>query len=328
MRILFNLINVGLGDNGGSSTLIKSANMIIKLGHKVIFIDSGKNQHTWTRLKAEHKIIKKTNNIPDADIVIATGFKSWDHTFKLPERCGTKVIWLRGWETWQAPENQLIYLLKNPSCFPIVNSEGLQNKLLKYKIKSKLIRPGNDFNGLYPLNIRGQEKIILGGLYHTKHNTKRSDWILQAAHILKKKFNNIQLHMFGTSPNPKLPIIDKYVQKPDLLNKNIFFNKIDIFLSPSKLEGLHIVPQEAMATGCPIVGTNAELSGTQDYLFHERNGLVAENNFESFLNYIILLIKDKQLRSNLGSHTVEDVKKLGNRRKNMRKMVIYLEGIR
>ena len=85
MRIIFDLRRVGLGDNGGSSTIVNSANTLVDLGHDVVVFDSIKNQHTWTPLKAEHIITGKNRKIPDADFIIATG-RSEEHTSELQSR--------------------------------------------------------------------------------------------------------------------------------------------------------------------------------------------------------------------------------------------------
>lgn len=323
MKILFDLVNVGLGNNGGSSTLIKSANTLLDLGQEVIFIDSFKNHHTWTDLKAKHIIIKNKDDIPEVDCIIGTGFKSWRHVLNLPKEKGNKYIWLRGWELWQASENKLYEILKNENLKILVNSIGLQKKLKVENIDSKIIRPGNNFTGLYPMNLRYDDNIILGGLYHTKHKTKRSDWIIEAAKVLKKHYKNVKLFMFGTSAKPNNPIIDEYYQSPSLKEKNIFFNKVDIFLSPTNLEGLHIVPQEAMATECPVIGTNAELAGL-DYVEHGRNGLISKDNFKSFVDHINTLIKNKSLRVTLGLNAGLDIRKFGNRGYNMQQLINYL----
>ncbi len=326
MKIIFDLRSTGLGNGGGSYTLIKSGNVLVDLGHEVIFIDSGKNQHTWTKLKAKHLIIKNINNVPSADFIIATGYNSVSKTVMAPVKCGRKLHWLRGFELWVMSEKKIINNIFKAPTIKLVNSIGLQNKLLQYNINSHIIYPGNDFEDLFPLNLRNTNKIILGGLYHTKHMTKRSRWILKAVNILKKKYN-IELHMFGTNPKPNISIIDNYIQSPTIKEKNKFFNKIDIFLSPTELEGLHIVPQEAMLTGCPVIGTNAELSGMQDYLKHNYNGLISDNNFQSFLKNIIILIKDKTLRHKLSINTIKTIKDLGDREYNMKKLIKYLKSI-
>jgi len=142
---------------------------------------------------------------------------------------------------------------------------------------------------------------------------------------LKEKNNNIKLYMFGTNKNPKNKIIDEYLSNPNIIEKNKFFNEIDIFLSPSNLEGLHIVPQEAMLTECVVVGTNAELSGMQDYLIHEVSGLVSDNNFASFSTNVERLVVNKELRLSLGINARMKILTIGDRKTNMKKMVEYLK---
>jgi glycosyltransferase involved in cell wall biosynthesis len=324
MRIIFDLINVGLGNQGGSLTLIKSANMLQRLGHEVYIIDSMKNQHTWTSLKVKHIIISKHNKIPDADIIIATGYKSWKHTLGLPKRCGKKYIWLRGWEIWNASERDIVSILSNENIIKLVNSSCLKNKLLTYKIKSHIIYPGNDFEDIYHMNIRkNKNKVILGGLYHTRHKTKRSEWIINVVKLLKEKYNNIELYMFGSNKDPKNSVINKYISQPSISKKNKFFNEIDIFLSPSNLEGLHIVPQEAMLAECAVVGTNAELSGMQDYLIHEKTGLVSDNNFQSFSTNVERLVNNENFRKKLGVHGRMKIIEIGDRKTNMKNMVEF-----
>ena len=129
MIILFDLRNVGLGNNGGSLTLIKSGNTLQDMGLEVYFIDSGKNKHTWEKLECEHIIASKNGHIPDADFIIATGYKSVAKTVSTPGRCGHKAHWIRGWETWQYPPKKIVaYVLKAPT-IKLVNSLGLKRKL-------------------------------------------------------------------------------------------------------------------------------------------------------------------------------------------------------
>ena len=108
MKIIFNAMNCGLGNQGGSLTIIRSVNTLVELGHEVFIIDTGKNQHTWTPLKAKHIIVKDLSVIPNADVVIATGFKTVPSTLSLPTRCGIKAHYLRGWELWQMSEDQIV----------------------------------------------------------------------------------------------------------------------------------------------------------------------------------------------------------------------------
>jgi glycosyltransferase involved in cell wall biosynthesis len=323
MKIIFDLRKVGLGNNGGSSTLIKSGNTLVDLGHQVFFIDSMKNQHTWTSLDAEHIRIKKEKDIPDADVIIATGYKSVGPTVTAPARCGKKFHWIRAWETWQMSESKIVKQILASPVIKLVNSICLQNKLKQYNIDSYIIRPGYDFGQIFPKNLRNNKHIIIGGLYregvHGKR--KRTGWLFETARILKEEHKNLRFWFFGSERKPTSSLLDNYIRSPSIGIKNHFYNNIDIWMAPTMSEGLHLPPAEAMMTECPVVATNAELSGVQDYTIHNETGLISENNLKSFIGNVNKLIKNKDLREKLGKNARIKILSLGDRQSNMRKMI-------
>ncbi len=325
MKILFDLRRVGFGNNGGSLTLVRSANTLSDLGHDVKVIDSGKNMHTWTPLKVPHLRLKNIDAIPNADVVIATGYRSVGSTLNLPKRCGLKAHYIRGWETWSIPEHLIVNkILKKPT-LKIVNSTGLQKKLLKFGIRSSIIYPGYDIDIFNPIKgKRDSQFVVLGGLFNRKHtHIKRHDWVIDVSKRLKKEYY-VKLYMFGAD-NMSGTVIDNYVKQPDEKRKNHFYNHIDIWLAPTIQEGLHMPPAEAMLTECPVVGTDAPLSGMHDYLIHEKTGLVSKNNFDSFFNCVKRLVEDKDLRIEYGRQARSKVMEIGSREKNMKKMVELFE---
>jgi len=330
MRIIFDLRKVGLGDNGGSSTLIKSGNTLLELGHEVFFVDSMRNQHTWTKLKPEHIIARREKNLPDADAIIATGYKSVFQTLKAPERCGKKFHWIRAWETWQMPENQIVKHILKTGTIKLVNSICLKKKLKKFGINSFIVRPGYDFDKIFPTHLRGdRNEIIIGGLYRegVHGRRKRTEWLFETAKNLKSKYENLRFWLFGSEKKPNSSLVDNYIRRPDISTKNNFYNNVDIWLAPTMSEGLHLPPAEAMMTECPVVATNAELSGVQDYTIHLKTGLVSDNNLSSFVGCVNMLVSDKKLRTKLGKNARKQVLSLGDRVTNMKKLVTLLEDI-
>jgi L-malate glycosyltransferase len=321
MRIIFDLRNTGLGNQGGSATLVNSANTLVELGHEVYVVDSMKNQHTWTPLLAKHMI----DRLPNADVIIATGYQSVRATVKAPTRCGVKFHYIRAWETWQMPEQAIVKNILQQPTIKIVNGIGLQKKLKSYNIDSKIIRPGYDFEDFYPQPKKNNSTIILGGVYRMGKfgYIKRTDWIFEATSIIKKKIKNVELWMFGTESNPKNSVVDKYFRSPSKEDKQCFYNMIDIFLAPTQQEGLHIPPAEAMLTETAVVGTNAELSGMQDYLIHEKTGLVSDNNTQSFSTNVERLVINENFRKKLGIHGRMKIIEIGDRKTNMKKMVEF-----
>jgi len=329
MRIIFDLRNVGLGNNGGSLTLIKSGNTLLEMGHDVYFVDSMRNQHTWNLLKAKHMIVKKEKELPNADIIIATGYKSVKPTVQAPERCGVKAHWFRAWETWQGTESWIIQNILKAPTMKFVNSLCLRNRLLKHGVSSRILRPGYDFNELYPLEKVETKDIILGGLYtEGKHvPIKRPNWIFETLEYLQKKYDNVKLWMFGTPKKARYNGIDFYSSNPSINEKNIFYNAIHIWLAPASQEGLHMPPAEAMMTGCPVVATNAEMSGTQDYMIHKVTGLVSDNNLNAFKESVEILYKHPHARKEMGENALNRIKELGSRKQNMQKLVDFISGI-
>lgn len=332
MKIIFDLRNVGLGNNGGSMTLVRSGNALVKLGHEVHFIDSGKNQHTWNELIANHIVVKQDKKIPDADMIIATGYKSVIKTLNAPRRCGIKAHWIRGWETWQMPEDKIVKSILKAPTVKLVNSICLQNKLNKYGVSSKIIRPGYDLDELYHTHKRifRDVPVTIGGLYTTgKHEKiKRTNWVYSTYDLLKAKGYNVELWMFGTK-KPSIGNVDRFFHMPTTEEKLWMYNYIDIWLAPAMQEGLHMPPAEAMMTECPVVSTNAEMSGTQDYMVHGSTGLVSHNNISAFSNCVETLVKDSwKYREIMGVNARKKIESLGDRETNMNKLIEYIKEIK
>jgi len=331
MKIIFDLRKVGLGPNGGSLTLIKSGNALYDLGHEVTFIDSGRNQNTWEVLKPKHIIIKNEKQIPDSDVIIATGYKSVGPTLQAPKRCGVKAIWIRAWETWQMTEGDIVKKILKQPIIKLVNSICLHNKILNYKCPSYIVRPGYDFEQLYPRSIRQFNPVpIIGGLYragiHGKR--KRTQWLFNTVRYLREQGYKFNFWLMGSESKPNDASIDRYVQQPTMEEKNDFYNYVDIWMTPTMSEGLHLPPAEAGLTACPSVVTNAPLSGTQDYVIHRKTGLVTANILQSFAAGVEHMFINSNLRRRYGLGVMERLHEIGDRAKNMTKLVRIIEQIK
>lgn len=82
----------------------------------------------------------------------------------------------------------------------------------------------------------------------------------------------------------------------------------DIFAHPSRREGLGIAPLEAMATGLPIITSNAQ--GIKDYSIDGVTGYCLEpNDVDGFADAIRVLADDPDLRKNIGNHNTSSVDK-------------------
>lgn len=331
MRILFDLRKVGLGNNGGSSTLVKSGNTLVDMGHEVIFVDSMRNQHSWTPLKSKHIIVSNPDRLPDADAIIATGYRSVGTTVEAPKRCGLKMHWIRAWEYWQMNDQEIIKrVLKQPT-IKLVNSICLFKKLEKNGFGSYIIRPGYDFDEIFPLNIRDKKKeIIIGGLYRegVHGQRKRTSWLFETVRYMKTNYRDVKFWLFGSERKPNDLLIDNYVQSPSKEKKNEFYNNVDIWLAPTMSEGLHLPPAEALMTECAVVATKAELSGVQDYIIPGETGLLSSDNLRAFKSDVDHLYNHKSCRQRVGKNGRKKVLELGDRKKNMKELVDLIESLK
>lgn len=329
MKIIFDLRRTGLGHNGGSLTLIKSGNTLVDLGHEVYFIDSGRNQNKWEPLRAKHVIVQKDRQIPDSDIIMATGYKSVGPVVSAPDRCGKKFMWMRAWETWQMPVEKIIRKILKAPLTMMVNGIDLQDELLRHgNYPSYIIRPGYDFEDLWPRSIRQfNNSVIIGGLYREgiHGQRKRTSWLFETVKALRARKLDVQFWLMGSEGPPKISQVDRYLRQPTMAQKNDFYNYVNIWMAPTMSEGLHLPPAEAGMTGCPSVATTAPLAGVRDYIIHDVSGILTKNNLEDFINGVELLVNSPDLRAKYTRGILTRLSEIGDRAKNMKEMVSLFE---
>lgn len=328
MRITFNVQGVGLGNNGGSLTLIHSANTLQKLGCEVRIISTVGNKCTWAKLECEH-IVERNNFYPNAEILVATGLNSVSRVVEAHPKRGAKVHWIRGYERWVwGARHPNTYKLYRAPLTRIVNSVGLQQYFLnKFGEAPPVIRPGMDFDKFKPNGKRGfaRRTIILGALYSgnkRKRLTKRFEWAQAAYRELYDSGKNVRLILYGEAPMAMVTIPRmEYYSQPTVEQLEELYNQIDLWMAPTELEGLHIPPQEAMLCGCPVIGTMAPLSGMGDYLAHRGTGFVTINRRDKFIEGVRKIVTNHKLRKELSERGREKILELGSREDNMRQFI-------
>lgn len=305
MKIIFNLHQVGLGNNGGSRTLIRCAETLAELGHEIVLSSNHPSRYTWHKIS--HKVkIEKNKMPPRGDVIIATGYHSVPSTIKSPIK--HKFYYIRGFEVWQASEERLIESYRSLPC--LVNSEWLLRYMLSKQIDARLLYPGIDD---YFFDEQKNRPHDIGGLYHERHKTKNWQDVQQIAKKLSRKVALLNKDLVDASPK----------------QAREFYNSIKVWIASTELEGLHNPPIESSLCGCALVCSDTERGGMSDYAIHEETSLVYPHKDIALASECVdKLLKDHELRINLISNMQNLLKtKIGTRKDNMKKLVKIIEDV-
>jgi len=141
---------------------------------------------------------------------------------------------------------------------------------------------------------------------------KGVDVVLKAFTLLKNK--PIYLHIFGEGP--LRPSLERYVKEHGLSGKVFlhgkrpneviieFMRACDIFIMPSRREGLSSAILEALSCGLPIIASN--VGGNKFVVKNGYNGfLYSPENYEELAKLIDILAEDHELRKLMGKRSIE-----------------------
>ncbi|MFW9971986.1 MAG: glycosyltransferase family 4 protein [Candidatus Odinarchaeota archaeon] len=144
---------------------------------------------------------------------------------------------------------------------------------------------------------------------------KGIDTIIEIVNLLKFNDEKIKCIIVGDGPNRKN--YEKQVKKKKLNDKIIFtgfrkdvhnfYIEADLFLFPSRGEGLAGVIMESMIYGVPIIAS--KIPGNMDLIKDKENGFLCEmENPKDYKDKIITLLKDSNLQKKFINKSREIIK--------------------
>ena len=166
-----------------------------------------------------------------------------------------------------------------------------------------IIGNGVDIKRFKPVEKKEKTDLIRIISVGTLYWIKNQEMIIRAVCALKEKRENVELLLLGEGDNrAKLEKIveehhaKSYIFMPGIRNNvEDYLNESDIYVSASKTEGLPLSILEAMASGLPVVATNA--GGTKDIVINGTNGyLVPLDDVNFFEQSIASLCHDTAVR--------------------------------
>jgi len=197
------------------------------------------------------------------------------------------------------------------------------NHIVLLTEKDKQLWQGNDRFSVIPnpLSFVSEEKALLEnkkilamGRYIAQ---KGFDLLIQAFALLKEKFPDWNLFIYGEGPDydflsnkiKELSLKDNVFLKNPVQNVEKIMLDSSLFVFPSRYEGFGLVLTEAMTCGVPCVSFDCEC-GPSDIIQNEVDGFLVEaGNVRLLAEKMELLMQNKELRIEMGGKAKENVRK-------------------
>lgn len=175
-------------------------------------------------------------------------------------------------------------------------------------------------NGVNDLKIlhrhREEEKVVL--FVGRWSREKGIDMLIDAWNRIARKYSGWKLRIIGDKEDLKYvdevnEKIDKYKLEDSIEIKQPTneimeeYDKADIFVLPSRWEGLPMVLLEAMSRGVAVVSFDCP-TGPRDIIKDNETGFLVEaDNIEMLSKRIELLINEKKIRKEIGERANKDI---------------------
>lgn len=250
----------------------------------------------------------KDKYINDADIIIATWWSTVLEMGTLSLTKGKKINLIQGFENWEGHEDLLYasYNIKDTVNVVVASYLGdivkkhTDNKivLINNGVNEKVFRLQNSIENRSPYSV---------AMIYSEQKIKGSEYGIKALNIVKKRFPELHVEMFGVYPEPSgLPNWINYYRNPE--NLSALYNRNAIFISNSFTEGFGLVSIEAMFCGCAVVATN--ILGHKNFCIEGETALLVEpGNIEQTADKICYLIENDNHRVKIAKQANKFVQK-------------------
>jgi glycosyltransferase involved in cell wall biosynthesis len=278
----------GVSENGGTRVVGIYAKKLLEMGHDVTVVSrEPRFPPLWRRLVRQmrghadprpspsatrfidflgsrhvrigHEGPLRPEDVPDADVIIATWWRTAFEVAIMPPEKGAKVYFVQGHEVFP----NLPYDLSAGSYYlplrKIAVSQWLVDRMadLYGDTNVTLVPNGVDHRQFHAPSRAKNEHPTIGFIYSTSQ-IKGVDVALEALRLVRATCPDFRVMSFGTTePAPRLPLPDGTVfhLSPDADTLRGAYASCDVWLSASRSEGFGLPLLEAMACRCPVVAT-------------------------------------------------------------------------
>jgi len=229
------------------------------------------NRHGWPLTSiTSHRVIDRCRpimdeDLPDADVVIATWWETAEWVAAMSPQKGAKVNSLQHYEVYWGNEKERVDQTWRLPFHEIVIMQWLAD-IAKTRFNDEsvsIVSAGVDTNQ-FQAAPRGKQPKPTGGLMYSSVRFKGCDISLQAVDLARKQVEHLDLVAFGMSdPTPKLPLPPgtRYRTSPPQNEICDIYGQCDAWLFGSRVEGFGLPLLESMTCRTPVISTPAGVAG-------------------------------------------------------------------
>lgn len=301
-----------LGWSGGIKMVFDHANRLDKKKFNVEIWGLDHHDSPWklnddVKLRTFKNYDRMTAALGDQEAIkVATWWETAFPVWLSSVKKGIAAYYIQEIETWFYP-NDVVAQSVVVSCYRkefknMTTSQYNLQEIREMGLKAEAIPCGFDSKVNYPLKGVKRENDMLvcngRGFFQKNFDFTLKGWQAMGAD---------RPRMVAYGPEPELARLDEkitYKSRPSNEGVNELFNKATVLVQTSRHEGFCLPLLEAMATGAPVVCTDAH--GNRDFCFDGKNCLIVEHdNIEQLRDALQKLFDDPALRKRLSKEALK-----------------------
>lgn len=272
----------------------------------------------WFPIHPEVKLLwvplLREKNIPDADVIIATYWRTAEILKFIPAVKGRKFYYIQGLETWGGDEDRVMATWQLPFT-RVVIAKWLGQLLADKGLPHHVVQNGTNNNIFFRDNIaKHRQPYLIGMMWHSLPLKGSSDG-LAILIKMREKDSRVRAVVFGTMPRPlNIPSWVEFIERPTSSELRVIYNRCVIFLAPSHGEGWGLTASEAMMCGSAVLATRTE--GHLEFIEDGKSGLMYRaQDIEDGVSKLSELLNNIDLLNKLANEGVMQMEKFSLIRK-------------
>ena len=215
------------------------------------------------KLDLDHRILNiwrpiTDDDVPDADVVIATWWETAEWVNRLRREKGAKVYFIQHHEVFPHLSSRSRETYRLPMHKVVVAQWLKETMINEYDDLVVGVVPNSVDHSQFFAPVRGKQHAPTVGLLYGSAPFKGVDLSVKALRLVGKSIPGLQTVCFGSeSVRPDLDLPDRaefFFDPPQDEIRNLYA-RCDVWLTASRSEGFNLPAMEAMACRTPVVST-------------------------------------------------------------------------